>query len=892
MDRLLCFLCLAALAATLGGNAGCSRQFYRTKADREVYSVIRQGNNDPRWRIDDYNIKPDATSRLYNPFNPDGEPMPEDDPAAHRKMHRVAGMKGAPDWHNNGDTRYVENPYWRQYLLVNERGEIPLDKDKAVELSILHSPEYQAARENLYLAAMGVAQGRYEFDIRFFGGDSVSYRNAGGSGASWRNTATAGAERTLATGATWVVDLANSITWTLSGTGSWNAGTTFNVGVVQPLLRGAGRKVVLENLTQEERDFLATVRQMILYQQGHYTRIVTGSGRQNIPSGASTAGSTPNTGSFYGLLEQQIQIQNQRQNIIGMEDNLNRFIELFDAGQVSNVYQIRNMEQNLLSSQRDLLRLANSYQSDVETYIRSLGLPPDLKVSITDPLLEQFQLTSPTLTALQEDVSILMAAIRKRDQPLPENFRDELKTIIRRTEGEIAVLEQDLEILQKSMPDRIAGLKSLEAFITDRIADGERVDLDPSVYDTETFLTRVNKLQTEEIPNTLARLQATFTLLNLIVDFDEPTLREMMQNRSFAPSVQEALRLLKLSEIAESTVDPEQSTLATLQQELERLADELRTLRGENGDEAAPRVIHEDAERIIAELRLENTYRDWVRRVCSVYQNELVTLSLMQTRARLDAMTLAPVSVTPEEAFQIASEHRLDWMNRKAQLVDTWRKIDIAADRLRGAMSLTFDGTLGTSDKYGVQFSKNNSDLALGLRWDTPLDRYDEMLAYRRSQIAYQNARRAYYTYVDSVQAQLRNTLRDVQLSQINFEINRNAIFVDTVRVDVMQLQMERPPTRGASIDTNTSEQLVNALNGLMRSQNSFLSTWIAYQTQRMLLDMYMGTMELDERGRWIDPGVIGSEAAVFQRHAPVLIPVPIPVPMIETPRVNRRYVE
>jgi hypothetical protein len=149
MSRFFCFVCLLALSAGLGGNAGCSRQHYRSKADHEVYSVLKQGNNDPRWKVNDYGITPDAASRMFDPFHPDYEPMPCDDPAAHAKMHNVAGKQGSAHWHDNGTTSRIENPHWRQYLLVNEKGEVPLDKDKAVELARLHSPEYQNTVENL-----------------------------------------------------------------------------------------------------------------------------------------------------------------------------------------------------------------------------------------------------------------------------------------------------------------------------------------------------------------------------------------------------------------------------------------------------------------------------------------------------------------------------------------------------------------------------------------------------------------------------------------------------------------------------------------------------------------------------------------------------------------------
>jgi len=849
------------------------------KADSEVYSVLRQGNNDSRWKVNNPKITPNTASRMFDPFNPDCEPMPVDDPAAHKKMHHVAGMRGSPDWYEHGRTHSVENPHWRQHLLVNEKGEIPLDKEQAVELSILHSPEYQSALENLYLAAVRVSQERFRYDVQFFGGDSLLYtaqgqaRGGGSSATTLRNSADIRAERLFATGGQWVAELANTVTWSFSGQNSWSTNSLLSTSLVQPLLRGANRKVVLESLTKSERDFLVAVRQMVLYQQGHYTKIVTGQGGRSTPSGTSSASNLPSSsGGFYGLLAEQIRIQNQRQNIIVSEGNLSRFQAMFEAGQLNNISQVEEMRQNLLNSQSSLLRSNNTYRGNIETYIRSLGLPPDLKVDISDPLLEQFQLSSPTLTLLMDDFGELLAILRKKDQPISEHFREAINNIIQRTEGEIAILEQDLEVLKKGMPERLASLKSLEALFAERIENGERID--SSVYDTEEFEKRIAKLRTEDIPKTLSRLHAAFTLLDLIAQSDEQTLRTIIQHRAYAPSVLDALKTLELSDLINSPATKTDS-------------DASEAVLPQNAFNAEPpKLPITGAQRLLAELRQKDEYRDWIRRVCSVFQYELVSLSLMQTRTRLDAMTLTPVSVTAAEAFQVASEHRLDWMNQKSQLVDTWRQIDITADRLKGGLDLTLRGELGTVGNGG--FSADNGRLQVGLEWDSPLTRHTEMMNYRRSQIAYQNARRNYYTYIDGVQAELRNILRNVQMRQVEFEINRNAVRVSAIRVDVTQLEMEKPPQRGGKIDPNTSTQLINALNGLMNSQNNFLDTWVAYQTQRMLLDLSMGTMKLDNRGHWIDPGVMGTTASAVA--PPKLLPVPLLD--IEPPRRNRRYVE
>ncbi len=97
--RLVVFVMVLALLPS------CSRQHYRRKADKDVYSLLQSGGaRDSRWKLDDYRIDVDPKSRMYDRHNPDKQPMPLDDASAHVKMHKVGGMKGAKNWHKNGTT--------------------------------------------------------------------------------------------------------------------------------------------------------------------------------------------------------------------------------------------------------------------------------------------------------------------------------------------------------------------------------------------------------------------------------------------------------------------------------------------------------------------------------------------------------------------------------------------------------------------------------------------------------------------------------------------------------------------------------------------------------------------------------------------------------------------
>ena len=81
------------------GLSGCTQQYYRIQADKEVKYLVTQKSNDPRWEYDSFTIGMDPRSRYFDPTDPDGPPMPYDDPASHLYMHCVAGKKAYPCWH-------------------------------------------------------------------------------------------------------------------------------------------------------------------------------------------------------------------------------------------------------------------------------------------------------------------------------------------------------------------------------------------------------------------------------------------------------------------------------------------------------------------------------------------------------------------------------------------------------------------------------------------------------------------------------------------------------------------------------------------------------------------------------------------------------------------------
>ncbi|MCU0978972.1 MAG: hypothetical protein MUF25_07365, partial [Pirellulaceae bacterium] len=434
-----------ALLILAVGLAGCQPGYYRRQADAEAYHLIEEKSQDPRWALTGYNVTPDPRSRIFDPFDPDHEPMPPDDPESHRLMHRVDGKKGFKHWHDDGDTPFVDNPEWLNSLLLDEEGALVLNAERAVELSRLHSRAYQRYLQQLYLSALDVSFERFRFDSLFFGGYQTDYRADGPlrNSAGSQSIFTAGTfpstrgirmEKLGTTGTELVVGFANSLVWQFSGSDSYSASSVLDFNLVQPLLRFAGRARVMEGLTQSERTLLSNVRQMERYRHGFYLEIMTGVSAGTGPSrdGGGIDGSLlqglsgVGAGGFMGLLQNQQEILNLRFNLYALKSQYfrqNATLQdlLSRAGNqaarqgegggsnsdtiVRQRLQVAQARSAILNAESRLNDAVVAYQRRLDDYKMTLGLPPTLCVKIEDRMLEPLNLIDRGIVDLQESVT-------------------------------------------------------------------------------------------------------------------------------------------------------------------------------------------------------------------------------------------------------------------------------------------------------------------------------------------------------------------------------------------------------------------------------------------------------------------------------------------------------
>src|SRR5947207_14937506 len=120
---------------------------------------------------------------------------------------------------------------------------------------------------------------RFAFAAQFFAAGQALREWAGprapaGRRNDWTLSPNVGFSKLFSTGALLLFNFANQTVFNLSGTGrALTSQSTVNLDLVQPLLRGGGRAVTLEPLTQAERNLLYAIRNFARFRKEFYVAI-------------------------------------------------------------------------------------------------------------------------------------------------------------------------------------------------------------------------------------------------------------------------------------------------------------------------------------------------------------------------------------------------------------------------------------------------------------------------------------------------------------------------------------------------------------------------------------------------------------------------------------------
>lgn len=307
---------LCPLLSVLCCLAGCAPHNYKAEADEQVYKII-----DRKWQE---SFGPKANYHISDTI-----PSPND--IQIEKAVPVSGVLTLP---------------------------------QAVAIATAHNREYQIQKEKLYIKALDLRLTRHQFETRFFGGLGSGYAK------DWNDEvvsteASLGFNRLLATGTAISASVASTWSRVLLGNMEGGLASVLTASVAQPLLRGSDRRVVLENLTQAERDTLYQVRSFNRFRKTFVVSVIA---------------------QYYQVLKLLDAVKNAEQNYIALGWLYERSEKLAGAGRLPK-YELGQIRQAMLQAQDAQIRAEKEYKLAFDLFKMTLSLPPT-----TDFQLDQGEL--------------------------------------------------------------------------------------------------------------------------------------------------------------------------------------------------------------------------------------------------------------------------------------------------------------------------------------------------------------------------------------------------------------------------------------------------------------------------------------------------------------------
>lgn len=785
---------------------GCTRSMYVQRADKDAYSAIAgktellPGEFPLR---DGANITPYPDSRLFDVFDPENPPMPPDDPSSHQLMLRVDGRKGAASWNQPGEKASVDSSAWRNLLKTNPRGVVELDLKGAVRLALHNARDFQKEKEDLYLSALDVTFERYQHAPKFALGVGGKEQADGKYKSGVSETSESHQQTSIITDGSvrWITATGGELLASFANSFVWDFKG-------QTVTDTAGTLVNL-SLVQPLLRLGGKDRALESLTQSERTLLANIRQMQQFQMGffvriasGRNSGEGPSRNGIVGASGLGV--------IAGTPGGRTGAPAAGGfMGLLEETKRIENLESNVARLRQSLDQLSAAFDAGRLSS----------RLQVDQARLALFNSQSSLLSAKAGFKTRLDAYKVDLGLPpdVPLDVRDPLLARFSVSDPEITALDRRLNSIQNRLRDKsqVKAQDDLAALLSELVGlDGAfRSLLERSGRDMESLR--------KEIPSRKRHLESLART-------------EAASELGIEPSVLSVQAL-------EERLNTYSRRTGQNAEELQRLAERARKF-----PETA--AFHEP-----------DTGRAELVDLAADFSGLLLAVSLNQTATRLEAASLPAVKITEAEALDIAREHRLDWMNARARLVDSWRKIGYHANALKSGLDFTAAGGIGTLNNNAAKFDGRTGYLNAGLRFDTPLSRLAERNTYREALIEYQQARREYMLFEDRVSQSLRNTLRLVELSQLNFELRRAAVQVAISQVDLARLRLEEPPKPGviAQIGATTARDLVTALSDLLDAQNDFLSMRVGYEVLRLVLDFESGTMKVKEDGMWDDPGPI-----------------------------------
>jgi outer membrane protein TolC len=355
------FLLLSVLLSALTLQVGCSPAKYRKDMDKVAAKIISQKQLAATGKTSPFSIERPSDILRRRLLADQNLPISGQASLGTDKLTPIKHWpeKSYPAATSEGNVAEINE--------VNKPLTITLVQ--ALQIGAYNSFEYQNQKEAIFQTVLALRLERHVFESIFSGQieDLISTNTTGERAVSGTvHSGDFGVTRKLQSGvelgATFAIDLVNLLTLSQAS----SMGLLGDATVSIPLLRGSGKHIVAEPLTQADRNVIYAFWGFEQYKKQFAVGVAS---------------------NYLSVLQQLDVIKNSEADYHSRIDSAKRSRRLADAGRIQEI-EVDQAVQNELSSRQRWITATQSYKKQLDSFKTFLGLPPDADIELDPKELE------------------------------------------------------------------------------------------------------------------------------------------------------------------------------------------------------------------------------------------------------------------------------------------------------------------------------------------------------------------------------------------------------------------------------------------------------------------------------------------------------------------------
>lgn len=291
--------------------------------------------------------------------------------------------------------------------LMTSSEPVKLSLAQALDVAAENSRDFQRQKENLYLTALNLTGTLNDFRLRFGGGGGATSNGTSDTSNDVTLTDDLSASASSVVGTGVVINFVETFMRSVVNGGQFDGSSILNLTLTQPLLRGAGRHIAREPLTQAERNVIYAIRDFERFRSQFAIELVA---------------------DYWRVVRQMSDLANVEANYNSVKLSRLETEELYNAGR-KTIVDLGRAKQSEYTADSQQVRAKNGLQTTLDSFKLTLGLPVTARIELDPAELTTLVEAGVQAITMSEKEAVRLALARRFDY---QTTVDEVEDVGRR----------------------------------------------------------------------------------------------------------------------------------------------------------------------------------------------------------------------------------------------------------------------------------------------------------------------------------------------------------------------------------------------------------------------------------------------------------------------------